>query len=398
MSKHRKGFAYPNDPILIKKADKIPLREIKSPKTKKLLDKMLAYAFPEQGDKSKPILVGLAAPQVKISKRIILVDVKAEGHGIVGDLRVYINPEIVWKSKEKEEWYEGCYSTDRVCGIVSRPKTIKVKAYSRDCKLLAEKHTGYVARIFQHEIDHLNGIEFVTHIKDDDKLHWVEEEEFPVYRNSEGWRNWSKKCPREKWEKIKGINKGVVNGSLVNKVEKWVTEIYSNAEHLIRTGHWVKRLQPKADDALIIAAISHDIERAFQKGRKPPSSEWNGAKWDDPIYNKWHSSSSASYVSKFLRKKGASSELIRKVSDLIKQHETGGNQQSDILRDADSLSFLEINVPLFISRIPDQLTKDEVKEKFDYMYKRIGSDRAKRIAFPYYKKALATLSQVKVSN
>jgi peptide deformylase len=207
MSKHRQGFAYPNDPILLKKAEMIPVDEITSSKTAKIIERMLAKAHPEQGDKSKPILVGLAAPQVKISKRIILVDVKAEGHGVVGDLRVYINPKIIWKSKDKEEWYEGCYLTDRVCGIVSRPKTIKIRAYNKEGNRVGEKHSGYVARIFQHEIDHLNGIEFVSHIRNDDKLHWVEEDEFPVYRNSEGWRKWPKKCPREKWEKIKGINK-----------------------------------------------------------------------------------------------------------------------------------------------------------------------------------------------
>lgn len=181
------------------------MNKINSPEIQKLAQKMLAKAYPEQGDKSKPVLVGLAAPQVKISKRIILVDVGADGHGGVSDLRVYIDPKITWESEEKEEWYEGCYSTDRVCGVVSRPKTIKIKAYTKSGKPVEEKHTGYVARIFQHEIDHLNGIEFVTHIRDDDKLHWVEDNEFPIYRNNEGWRNWPKKCPREKWEKIKGI-------------------------------------------------------------------------------------------------------------------------------------------------------------------------------------------------
>lgn len=201
----RKGFASPSAPILIKTAEKIPTKEIVSAKTQTIIEKMLKFAYPEQGDRKKPVLVGLAAPQVKISKRIILVDVGADGRGKVSDLRVYVNPEIVWESKVKEEWYEGCFSTDRVCGIVSRPKSVKIKAYTRDGKKVEEKHTGYVARIFQHEIDHLNGKEFVTHIRDDNKLHWVEDGEFPQYRDKEAWRTWSRKCPREKWEKIKGI-------------------------------------------------------------------------------------------------------------------------------------------------------------------------------------------------
>lgn len=205
MAIQKKGFAAPNDPILIRTAQEIPVKEITSSKTKKIIEKMLKFAYPEQGDWKKPVLVGLAAPQVKIAKRIILVDIEADGHGKVGDLRVYINPEIVWESKDVVEWYEGCFSTSRVCGVVSRPNKIKLRAYTAKGKQIEEEHEGYTARIFQHEVDHLNGKEFVTHITDDNKLHWVEEREFPEYRNKEGWRSWPRKCPREKWEKIKGI-------------------------------------------------------------------------------------------------------------------------------------------------------------------------------------------------
>jgi len=71
--------------------------------------------------------------------------------------------------------------------------------------MVEEEYSGYTARIFQHEVDHLDGKEFTTYITDDKKLHWVEEEEFPAYRNQEGWRHWPHKCPRQKWERIKGI-------------------------------------------------------------------------------------------------------------------------------------------------------------------------------------------------
>ena len=201
-------FVRPDDPVLVEIAEAVPTSEITSKGTKDLLDRMLGVALGEQGDKNKPLLVGLAAPQIGISKRIILVDVAARGKGNVGDLRVFINPEITWKSEEEAEWYEGCYSTSRVCGIVKRPTTIKLSAYNQDGqKIEGAEYSGYTARIFQHEIDHLDGREFVTHITNDDNLHWVEEEEFPEYRNNEGWRHWTKKCPREKWEKIKGISK-----------------------------------------------------------------------------------------------------------------------------------------------------------------------------------------------
>lgn len=200
-----KKFVSPNDPILIKVAPKVALSEITSVKTQKQIERMLTSAYGEQSDRTKPVLVGLAAPQIGLSSRIILVDVGADAHGDVNDLRVYINPEISWSSHNNVEWYEGCYSTDRVCGIVSRPDEVKIRAYNQQGEHIEETHQGYIARIFQHEIDHLNGKEFVTHITDDNNLHWVENDEFPEYRDHEAWRNWPKKCPREKWNKIKGV-------------------------------------------------------------------------------------------------------------------------------------------------------------------------------------------------
>ncbi|MBP9816327.1 peptide deformylase [Candidatus Woesebacteria bacterium] len=204
MASQRPGLVAPNDPVLIKIAEEIPPEKIPTPETQEIIEKLLNIAHGEQADRTKPVMVGLAAPQAGISKRIILVDVGADGHGVVSDLRVYLNPEIAWSSEEKEEWYEGCYSTDSVCGIVERPRKVKVAAYDRKGERIEEEYEGYVARIFQHEIDHLNGKEFVTHITNDDNLHWVEDNEFPQYRDIEAWRNWPNKCPRERWEKIKG--------------------------------------------------------------------------------------------------------------------------------------------------------------------------------------------------
>lgn len=182
-----------SDPLLRKVAEGVRHGQINSAETKKIIKTMLKIAYGKQKDENKPIMVGLAAPQIGISKRIILVDIAANGKGKVGNLRIYINPKIIWKSKEKGEWYEGCFSTGRVCGIVSRPLSIKIQA-----KVVEEKYTGYIARIFQHEIDHLDGKLFIDHIKDPGKLHWVEEHEFPLYRNKEAWRNWPKKWQKNK--------------------------------------------------------------------------------------------------------------------------------------------------------------------------------------------------------
>lgn len=118
---------------------------------------------------------------------------------------------------------------------------------------------------------------------------------------------------------------------LIAKVQRWVEEIYSNSDHLVRTGYWVKKLDSKASDALIIAAITHDIERVFKENRNPPSPEAKGAKWDDSVYDKWHSERSAKFVTEFLKKEGASGELIKKVAQLVSHHEHGGWKEADIL-------------------------------------------------------------------
>lgn len=197
-------FLAPNDPLLSRVSEAIDPKDIYSAEIKLCIEEMLAVAYGEQKERDKPLLVGLAAPQIGISKRIILVDVIADGKGKIGDLRLFINPEIVWKSEEQEEWYEGCFSTSRVCGIVQRPLKIRVRYQDRNGKFHEEEYSGYTARIFQHEIDHLDGREFVSRITDDEKLHWVEKEEFPKYRNDGGWRNWPNRCSWEKWKEIKG--------------------------------------------------------------------------------------------------------------------------------------------------------------------------------------------------
>lgn len=199
-------FLKPNNPILRRTAKVIPYSRISSSQTHGTIQKMLKVALGEQRGFKKPIMVGLAAPQIGISKRIILVDVKADGKGKVGQLNIYLNPQIIWASQKKEEWYEGCYSINEVCGIVSRSTSIKVRGFVLKSlgvqsntpprwDFIEEKYTGYVARIFQHEIDHLDGKLFIDLIKNPEHLHLVKKSEFSLYRNKEAWRNWPKKYP-----------------------------------------------------------------------------------------------------------------------------------------------------------------------------------------------------------
>ncbi len=197
------SFLLPNDPLLRTECDSVSAQEIASERIQTIIKQMYEVAYGEQSDRKLPVMVGLAAPQIGIDARIILVDVKANGRGEVGQLRTYINPVITRRSDREDAWYEGCYSTSRVCGIVSRPTNIDLRAFDEHGIVIEESWSGYTARIFQHEIDHLDGRVFVDHITNDGDLHWVEKHEFPLYRDQQAWRTWPNKCSREKWKRIR---------------------------------------------------------------------------------------------------------------------------------------------------------------------------------------------------
>lgn len=198
-------FVDAHDPILDQKSRRLSVEEIQSSKMQVLFDQMLRLARGEQGDLTKSVLVGLAAPQIGVSIRVILADVKANGKGGVADLRLYINPELTEISRESEEWYEGCYSTGDIKGIVNRPNKVTVHALTREGKEVIETHHGYVARIFQHEIDHLDGIRFPARMDKNSHVHIVRSHEMAQYRNEQGWRNWKAIAPMKQWKDHVGI-------------------------------------------------------------------------------------------------------------------------------------------------------------------------------------------------
>lgn len=138
---------YPN-PILKKKAE--PINQV-GPAVFELIRQMKETMAQEQGGVKG---VGLAAPQVGISQRVIVVLVGKD------NLKGFINPIITKKSREKETDKEGCLSLPGLWLKIKRSKSVEVQAIDengKDSSFLAE---GFTARVFQHEIDHLNGILF----------------------------------------------------------------------------------------------------------------------------------------------------------------------------------------------------------------------------------------------
>lgn len=195
-----KPFISPSDPMLREVAKPFSEEEVESSSTQELCEAMLNFGYGNRIEQGKSFLVGLAGPQIGISKRIILVDILADGKGLSGELQVYLNPEIIWKSEEKERWQEGCYSVGmhenkQIRGIPFRSTHIRVRATTPEGDVIEEEFHGYVAKIFQHEIDHLDGILFTDHLDHPDQLHLVDEEELPEYRKPKNFLNWSKKCP-----------------------------------------------------------------------------------------------------------------------------------------------------------------------------------------------------------
>lgn len=139
------------DDILRKKSrnvDKIDDR------IKTLLDDMVETMYHAQG-------VGLAAPQVGVLKRVVVIDVGDE-HGVLK----LINPEIV-ESEGSQIDVEGCLSVPNMRGNVERPEQVVVRALNENGDEIKIEGTGLLAVALCHEIDHLNGVLFVDKIKED---------------------------------------------------------------------------------------------------------------------------------------------------------------------------------------------------------------------------------------
>ncbi len=142
---------YP-DPVLRQKAE--PVTEFDE-ELKKLARDMAETMYAEPG-------VGLAAPQVGVSKRVITVDVRDED-GKPGELLMLANPEIV--ERDGEVYYEeGCLSVPGFNAEVRRSYHLVVQAQDMDGNPVEYEVEDFPAVVFQHEIDHLDGILFIDHI------------------------------------------------------------------------------------------------------------------------------------------------------------------------------------------------------------------------------------------
>ena len=182
---------------------------------------------------------------------------------------------------------------------------------------------------------------------------------------------------------------------MLEKVKEFVNNAFDNkgTAHFERTVYWVKKLKPKASEALLIAAYTHDIERAFRKNEIHPLHKESDLGFLNSEFLKEHQEKGAKIISEFLRKNNASEELISKVKILVLNHELGGSEEQNLLKDCDSISFFETNAGKFSSEKALQVGKQKVKAKFDWMFNRISSKKAREIAKPLFEKALVDLEK-----
>ena len=194
----------PTDPLLNKIAAEVPESDIASSDVQDVIEGMFQLSASKgHSKKDTRQMVGLAAPQIGASKRIVTIDITADGSNKQQTLQVVINPKITRRSTETLNGREGCWSCGNVCGNVSRAADVTLEGLGRDGKPVKFELSGFVARIAQHEVDHLDGIRFPDRIPADEpkRLHWVERARFDEYR--ENWMHWSELCPRERWESMK---------------------------------------------------------------------------------------------------------------------------------------------------------------------------------------------------
>ena len=182
------------------------------------------------------------------------------------------------------------------------------------------------------------------------------------------------------------------NLDVLEKLKEWISENHKAKDHLLSMEKWIKTIYPQADDALIIAAVAHDIERAFpleDDEMKPEKKSW-----DDKTYLTWHGQRSAKYIESFLVNNDADPKLVAKVKDLVKTHDFGGSEEKNALKDADSISFLENNADMYIDSLEKGLKIDDIRKKFDIMYNRISSPQAKEFARPFYQETVRKLEEI----
>ncbi|MEI6850861.1 MAG: DUF4202 family protein [Candidatus Saccharibacteria bacterium] len=183
--------------------------------------------------------------------------------------------------------------------------------------------------------------------------------------------------------------------TILQLTEKYVNDSFSEdgklsnrGKHCFKTEEWLLIIYPEADESMLIAAVAHDIDSAFVEYKSTGS-------FKDPEYLAMHQEGAADVVGKFLENNDADKGLIDSVKHMVEKHEVGGDERQNLIKDADSLGFFDRNLEEFIIRHSKRgSSKAILREKFDWMYDRITSLKAKEIATPMYNESIRLLEKI----
>ena len=182
--------------------------------------------------------------------------------------------------------------------------------------------------------------------------------------------------------------------TMFEQIKQEIENIYKNSDcsnpsdrkkdpiHSKLTLKWVLKLKPDADDALKIAALGHDIDRAIEN-RRVKKEDYN----DYDRYKKEHAIESAKIITELLKKYKCNRNIVKKVRYLIENHEAGGTSEANILRDADSLTFFNFDISYYLKDRGVEKTKDKIKFMYDRLSKK-AKNLVKSIKFNQKIKAI----------
>lgn len=159
-------------PVLRKVADLVDPEEINSKEFGELLQDMLDTMKEQKG-------IGIAAPQIAVSKQVALIEIPCDSERYPdapeSELLIIINPVLTTLDETKQGFWEGCLSVPTLRGFVERPRKIKVDFLDIKGDKQSLEVEGFLATVFQHELDHLFGKLYVDRITDTTKLCFTEE-------------------------------------------------------------------------------------------------------------------------------------------------------------------------------------------------------------------------------
>lgn len=160
------------NPILRRPARELTLKEIRSPAIAALVQDMVDTMHHEEG-------IGIAAPQIGESVQVAVIEIAVDSERYPEmnpfELAVFINPRITVTDPVEQGYWEGCLSVPNLRGMVERPRGVRVDFLTLEGKPAFMEAEGFLATVFQHELDHLDGVLYLDRVRDTRKIATIDD-------------------------------------------------------------------------------------------------------------------------------------------------------------------------------------------------------------------------------